>query len=201
MTRTPKAGAPYQVCPHLAAAPTSPDRHFWDVPGREPWIVLCSACHGTFQQRRSVEIHSETFQLTEDITIEPGSSSVSHCAPGDLVSEPAEENSREKPPTTAPPGKLLQLRTAKDASWLSLAEKALGTLTELVTSYQQHERAREALRLQRMELENRALEQFANALSSSIHTIDRLHAISIERERAIADLVRRIAELPPPGRY
>lgn len=200
MTRTPKAGEPYQVCPHLAAAPTSPDRHFWDMPGRKPWIVLCSACHGAFQQRRSVEIYGETFHLSEDIAIEPGSSSVSHCAPGDLVSEP--DSPRAKPAAPAPPGKLLLLPMAsQDPAWLPLAEKALGALTALWTSYQQHEQAREALRLQRMELENRALEQFANALESSIHTIDRLHAISIEREHAIAALVRRVAELPPPHRY
>lgn len=70
-----------------------------------------------------------------------------------------------------------------------------------MTSYQQHERDRERLRLRRMELENRALEHFANALESSTRTLDRLHALSVEREQAIVDIVRQLAELPPPRRY
>lgn len=59
-----------------------------------------------------------------------------------------------------------------------------------MTSYQQHERGRERLRLRRMELENRALEHFANALGSSTCTIDRLHALSIDREQAITPMYR-----------
>lgn len=59
-----------------------------------------------------------------------------------------------------------------------------------MTSYQQHERGRERLRLRRMELENRALEHFANALESSTCTIDRLHALSIDREQAITSMHR-----------
>ena len=73
-------------------------------------------------------------------------------------------------------------------------DKALRTLTELVSAHQQQAKPRAALRLQRMELENRALEHFARALQSSTTAIEALNAIAMEREHAIKSLVLRLAE-------
>jgi len=194
MARSPKAGDPYQVCPHLAATPTSPDRHFWDVPGRAPWLALCPACHAAFAERRSVEIHAEIFRLAEDFT-SPSAPRVSHCAPGEVLHESAPSSPSGQPAATTARGKLLELRRqSPDPAWLPLADKALGTLTELLRTYQQHEQARETLRLQRLELENRALAQFAQALESSTRTLDALHAQAIEREQSVLDLLRRLTE-------
>ena len=129
---------------------------------------------------------------------------MSHCAPGDYVVEPISSNPTTKPPLAAPLGKLLQLRPpGRDPAWLPLVDKALGTLTELVSAHQQQAQTREAFLLQRTELENRALEHFAKALQSSTTAIEALNAIAIECEHAIQSLILRLAEAtrepaPPP---
>jgi len=200
----PQAGDSYQACPHVAAVPPSPERHFWKIPGREPWIVLCPFCQAVYSLLRSVEIQDATCRLAPDAAGALGVSSVSHCAPGDYVIEPSPSNPTAKPPSAALLGKLLQLRPlGRDPAWLPLVDKALRTLTELVSVQQQQAQAREALRLQRMELKNRALEHVAKALQSSTTAIEALNAIASEREHALQSLVLRLAEAtrePGPAR-
>ncbi len=204
MSRSPQAGDSYRACPHLAAVPPSSERHFWEIPGHEPWIVLGPVCHVVFSLLRSVEIQDATFRLAPDPAGALGASSVSHCAPGDYVVEPISSSPTTKPPPAAPLGKLLQLRPpGRDPAWLPLVDKALHTLTELVSTHQQQAQPREALRLQCMELKNRALEHFAKALQSNTTAIEALNAIAIEREHTLQSLVLRLAEAarepaPPP---
>ena len=127
--------------PHVAAVPPGPERHFWEIPDREPWIVLCTTCHAVFSLLRSVENQDATFRLTPDAAGALSVSSVSHCAPGDYVVEPISSNPTAKPPLAAPPGKLLQLRPpSRDPAWLRLVDKALRTLTELVSAQQRKPR-------------------------------------------------------------
>lgn len=71
MKRTPRQGDPYSHCLHLAADAQRTDRHFWQVPPHEPWIVLCDDCHAAFSERRPIEMHGETQTLSADVPIEP----------------------------------------------------------------------------------------------------------------------------------
>ena len=141
MSRPPQAGDSYQACPHVAAVPPSPERHFREIPGCEPWIVLCPFCQAAFALRRTVEIQDATSRLAPDAAGALGVSSVSHCDPIDYVVEPISSNPTAKPPLAVPPGKLLQLRRpGRDPAWLPLVDKALRTLTELVSAQQRKPR-------------------------------------------------------------
>lgn len=79
MKRRPRKGDAYDVCLHLAAEAQRTDRHFWRVPDREPWIVLCDPCHAAFAERQPIEMHGETRTLSADVSIEP--SCIEHAKP------------------------------------------------------------------------------------------------------------------------
>lgn len=205
MNRTPKQGDPYQVCTHLAASPDRTDRHYWTVPGRDPWIVLCDGCSASFPERRSVEIHGETFQLAADVYIEPDSSCVHHSAPGDVAADdPAPTPPTAKAPTSAQAsksekGQLLQfLKKEKDPAWLPVADRAVSVAVELLQAFQAQAEARAKVELRRMELETQGMERLIRALDASAVTIDRLQALAVEREAAIVATLDRVQALIAP---
>ena len=86
MRRTPKAGEKFQLCTHLASDDERPDRHWWEVPDFDPWIVLCDACHASYSHEGSVVMRNATFELTEDIPIVAGSSMSDHALPETIAS-------------------------------------------------------------------------------------------------------------------
>lgn len=200
MHRKPQAGEHYQVCPHLAAESGRTDRHYWRVPGRDPWLVLCDACHASFSERRSVEIHGELFTLAADVPIAPDSSCIHHSAPGDVIAD--EPPPAPQPPPNIPTGQSADRRPNENAPpWLPIADRIASVASELLQSFQAQAQSRAEVELRRLELETQAMERMIRALDASIVTLDRLQALFTEREAAIVAMIARVvtlvAQLPP----
>lgn len=199
MNRTPKQGEPYQVCTHLAAATDRTDRHYWQVAGRDPWIVMCDECHASFSERRGVEVFGETFTLPADVPIVPGSSCVHHSAPGDVV---ADDSPPPPPPPKAPksgPGQLLSFRPKdKDPAWLPIAARVANVAVDLMRSFQDQAQARAKVELRRLQLETQAMERLIQALTASADTIDRLQSLATQREAALVATLDRVMGLVAP---
>lgn len=185
MNRTPKQGEPYQVCIHLAADTGRSDRHYWQVPSRDPWIVLCDGCHGSFSKRQSVEIHGELFRLAEDVVSAPGSSCVEHSRPDVILADlpPVAEKS---------PTQLLTFLPRVD--WMPLVDRSLSTLAELVRSAMAQASSRADAEIRRLEVETQGMERMLRLVDASVATIERLQSLAAEQDAVIVEMIRRVRD-------
>lgn len=189
MNRTPKKGETYQLCTHLTAVGTG--CHYWQVPGRQPWLVLCDACHASFSERKSVEIQGETFLLAEDIPIVPDSSCIHHSKPGDVIADDRPQPSQEAPKS---PGQVLKFRSKEQEAqaWLAIGEQLASVVVRFAESFQKQWEARANIELRRMELEGQAMERMIRVLESNAITIEGMQKTAMESQAAMAETLKRL---------
>lgn len=190
MNRTPKQGEPYQLCTHLAAPRTG--CHYWQVPGRESWLVLCDACHGSFSERKSVEIRGETFKLAEDIAIVPNSSCVHHSPPGDVIAEERPQPTQKAP--HFPAGQVLKFRSKEQEAqaWLVIGEQLAAIVGKFADSFQKQAEARANIELRHKELEGQAMERMIRVLESNAATIEGMQATALASQTAMVETLKRL---------
>jgi hypothetical protein len=189
MTSTPKKGEPYQLCTHLTVTRTG--CHYWQVPGRQPWLVLCEACHASFSERKSVEIQGETFLLAEDIPIVPDSSCIHHSKPGDVIADDRPQPSQKAPKS---PGQVLKFRSKEQEAqaWLAIGEQLASVVVRFAESFQKQWEARANTELRRMELEGQAIERMIRVLDSNAITIEGMQKVAMESQAAATETLKRL---------